>query len=233
MQLSTIRTQVLNNIGKYQSSDTQFNTLVNQVINLAIDEIKTHTVISNLLSDLTSIPLVSGTNTYSLDSDVDILIRVAIRTSTQEGKLDPVNSNNLLKKISTTLDTGTPKYYRLFGNSSGVPQIRVYPIYNNDPQGASITGEYLPVLAELSSDSDTNIITLKYFNSVIRIATEMAYRAIVDHSKQPLENIITVKRIVEDEAMFIMQREYGAGDYDSSISVSNNLRVRRQARYTQ
>ena len=232
MQLSDVRHQILSNIGKYKSGGTQFNALANRAINLAVDALKSKTVIPGLLKDITEQTLVNGTKNYTMDSDFDIPVRVYVRTSDGEAELIPITSKQVVEKVGTSISTGDPRWYRMFGSVSGVPVLRTYPIPDGTTSGLILGGEFIPILADLSLDPDVNLITKRYFNSVIRIATEMAYRSIVDHSTQPLENIIAVKSLITVEANEIMLRENSASDYDSNMSTEKNLQARRKNRYS-
>ena len=230
MQFNNIIDQVLANVGRFGIGDANDLILVQRNINQAIDEIKSNTIIPGLLQDLTPIILVNGTQDYTLNTDLDLIVRLSIRTSDSEGFLTKVTPQNVLKKVRTTIDTGTPTFYRLFGSTAaGVPRLRTYPIYDGGLSGPSIAGEYLPVLAFLSGTGE-NLITIKYFNSVIRIATELAYRSLIEHKTSPLQNTIIIKKIIQEEADFIQDRESSSGDYSADPQTDNQTRLLRASR---
>ena len=234
MTFDNIKVFVSANIGRKVAGLNANDTgILERSINLGVDELKRATLLSTLLKDLTSITLTSNINTHTIDSDTDIITRIAIQTSTQEGELDIVNSENILTKIRTTRDTGTPEFYRPFGSTAaGLPQIRTYPIYIGSPASASIIGEFMPILADLSGTSE-NQMTIKYFSSVIKVATLLAYRSLINPKIPPLQNLVTIETIVQQEAMKIVQRESGMGDYSAEMAVDSNLKKQRVSRFTQ
>ena len=233
MNLGEIKTQILGNIGRLGDSSSDTETLVEGSANLAIGELNRLAMLPGVFKDLTSIPLVSGTQDYAIDADVDVLIRIAIQTSTTEGQLDPINQYDLNKRLNTSIDTGTPEFFRLFGNTAGVLNLRLYPIFQGNPAGANIIGEYIPILTDLTADGDSNVFTIKYPLSVINIATEMSYRKVVNHSSQPLQNVAIIETLLKREADKIQKREYGDGVHKTGLAVANSLRLKRGARYTQ
>ena len=238
MQLSTIEIQIGHQIGRFEESVGRVKSgsdrnAVHRAINLAVNELKWNTIIDSVLKDLTPIPLVTGTQNYSLDSDFDIPVRIAIQTSSGEGELKRIYAQNLLKRIATTIDTGTPEWYRPFGSVSNLIQLRTYPIYAGTPSGASIIGEYIPILEDLSSDTDENQFTIRYPNSVIKIGTEIAYHSLVDHKTPPLQNTIVLENLVKREADKIMQHELSGADQDTKFQVSDQIRRLRRQRFTQ
>ena len=187
MTLKAIEEIILVTIGydRYSSLSADTNaekiedfSFLHRCVWLAREEIKVNTLIPSILKRSSANKTTAGTKAYSLPTDFDIPVKVRYRSASSEFDLDRVYPENLMQKLGGNLTTtqGTPSLYMIFGNSSDVAQIELYLIPDTTNQEYDV--EYKPVLANLTTSTDEDLIMNKYPLTVIKFATAYAFQFI-------------------------------------------------------
>lgn len=184
MDLQAIETLVLTNIGYDRYSALSVDTGVEKTedfatlhrcVHLARDEIKLNCMLPGTLKRSSGNATVAGTKSYNAPSDMDVVLKVRYRTASSEFDLSRVYPENLLTKLggSLTTATGMPSMYMIFGNSSNVIQIEFHLIPD---KAAQYDVEYKPILINLTTNTDEDVIMQKYPQTVIKLATAYAFQ---------------------------------------------------------
>ncbi len=237
MQLSAIETLVLQAIGFTRYSELSVATdtdskedfaNLHKTVLFAREEIKLNCNIPGLLKRSSANATVSGQRNYSMPTDFDLPKKVIYRGSgNTEFTLDQVYSDNLLQKLNgiLTTATGTPALYMMFGNSSDVLQMELYSIPNLSTDEFDVL--YLPILENLTTSTDEDILMQKYALTVTKLATAYAFYLM---RKDKTQFDIWLKLGFIDFAK-INQREQ-SGDHSYKPIPDSVIRQRRQARFT-
>jgi hypothetical protein len=234
MTLQNIETAILQLVGydvysslSVDSSKTEEFSLLHRCVNIARDEIRLNTIIQALLKHTTTISSVDGTKRYTIsNTDFDIPIVARYKTSSDEIKLIRTDALNVLDDIGSTTDEGTPSHYQIFGSTSaGLSYVELFPV--PDTSGETLDMDYKPVLTDLISASDEDIILKKYPMTVIKIATAWAFQFLKKDDKN------FDKWTVLGFADFpkINLRETGF-DKDPTVKIDSLVAQRRKDRYT-
>lgn len=187
MTLEEIETFTLGAIGhtRYHTLSTKAaNTddgrdfaLLHRCVYLAREEIKRNTFIPGILKKQT-IAVSANDNDYDLASDFDLPANVRYLTSGgAESNLTRVYHENILQKLggSKTTELGTPSLYLIAGNVSDLIQIEFYLVPDSS---ATAYVFYKPVLANLTTSTDEDILMKKYPQTVIKLASAFFFQLI-------------------------------------------------------
>lgn len=191
MTLQQIETIVLSLIGYDRYADLSVSTdtekvadfaLLHNCVTLAREEIKLNTKFPAIVTIGTGITVTADNTTYSLPTDFDIpVIMYYWQTGNSSvNKLQQIYIENPPDDIpiaigNATMPGGMPTQYMLADTASDQIQIHLYPV----PQvGGIILPIYKPVLTELTTSTDEDIIMTKYPKAVIDFATAFAFQII-------------------------------------------------------
>lgn len=236
MNLQNIETIVLKNI-KYDSyaslsADTDTAkmedfSILHSCIYLAREEIKLNCLIPALLKHATQIATVAGTKAYTIsDTDFDLPIALRYTTSDSQIQLTRRTYENILEVVEKTTTQGTPTYYIPFGSTSaGLSKIELFPIPEKSNEYLDI--DYKPTFSVLTTNTDEDLIMLKYPLTVIKLASAYAFQLL----RQDKENFATWINLGRIDFKEINLREVGF-DYKPDIMTDEFIRSKRNDRYT-
>lgn len=157
------------------SNDSSLDSSIRQWLNLAQQTI-TRRFIWPFLETEGTLTTTSGTETYSLASDV--LFLYLMRDTTNDQKLSYISLSEFYRTVPDPSATGVPTLYRLPGNSQSTvssnptPQVALYPI----PGGAyTIKYPYYKQLSDLSNTTDISQIPIPYHELMVDYACSIYF----------------------------------------------------------
>lgn len=236
MILSSIETIVLANIGYDRYADLSVNTdtekmadfaLLHKCVHMAREEIKFGCAIPGLLKHATSITP-STTQARNTIAETDFDIPTVVRYTPPSGDtyyLERANPENLLTKVSSLTGNGDPSFYVPFGaTAAGLSYIEIYPIPST---AGALDIDYKPVLTELTTSTDEDILMKKYFMTIIKIATAFAFQ-IIKKDNANFGAWITIGR-TDFKDINIREAAFNASN---TLKTDGLLATKRNQRYT-
>ena len=159
MSLATIRNPILRDLG-LDSNSSLVNDAKNRILDYINEAIQEINILGrfNILKNTATVTLVTSTEQYALETNVDVnnIIGERFYIDSEDLFVSKARTNQIFQEEIIKGNTGLPRLWTPWGsNATQVSQIKVTPTPALAQNGLLLTYWYQQELSDLVSDSDT------------------------------------------------------------------------------